>query len=72
MNANDASESRDTLLIAGGAALVVLGAGLLLAAPGVRRALLGGLSQMLPGQDGAQGIGGVIPDVERYLKLRAM
>jgi hypothetical protein len=71
MNSND-TDTRDTLLIAGGAALVVLGAGLLLANPAIRRALLGSLTSLMPGQDGVQGFGGVIPDIEHYLKLRVM
>jgi len=69
---HDTSETRDTLFVASGAALVVLGVGMLLAALAVRRTLIGGLSSFLPDQEGAHGIGGVIPDVERYLKLRAM
>jgi hypothetical protein len=60
----DAMESRDTLYLLGGAALVVFGAGLILSTPTVRR-MLGGV-----------GIGGLIsaavPDFERYMKLRDM
>jgi hypothetical protein len=48
----------------GGAAMVIFGAGLILSTPMVRRAL------------GGAGIGNLlqaaIPDVERYMKLRAM
>ena len=58
------TESRDTLFLLGGAALVVFGAGLILSTPMIRRYLGGG------------GIGGLIqagiPDFQRYLKLRAM
>ena len=64
VNGQDANESRDTLYLLGGAALVVFGAGLILSTPMVRR-LLGGA-----------GIGNLvqaaIPDIERYMKLRAM
>jgi hypothetical protein len=73
MNDLEQSEVRDTLLLAGGAALVVLGTGVLLAHPLVRRALLGNLTSVLPAQlvsDGSRG--GVLTDVDRYLKLRAM
>jgi hypothetical protein len=60
----DAAESRDTLYLLGGAALIVFGAGLILSTPVVRK-MLGGV-----------GIGNLIsaagPDFERYLKLRSM
>jgi hypothetical protein len=58
------NDSRDTLFLLGGAALVVFGAGLILSTPAIRR-LLGGA-----------GIGNLaqaaIPDFQRYMKLRAM
>ena len=41
MNGQDANESRDTLFLLGGAALVVFGAGLILSTPMVRRYLGG-------------------------------
>jgi hypothetical protein len=69
MQENTNSEVRDALLLAGGAALLVLGAGLVLAHPAMRRTLLGGVAPL--GSLG-NGIGGVLPDVERYLKLKAM
>ena len=63
-NGQDSNESKDTLFLLGGAALVVFGAGLILSTPIMRRYL------------GGAGIGnlvqGVIPDIERYMKLRAM
>jgi hypothetical protein len=55
---------KDPLYILGGAALVLLGAGLLLSNRTVRRTL---------GQFGmGDVIGAAMPDVERYLKLRSM
>ena len=63
-NGQDANEARDTLFLLGGAALVVFGAGLILSTPMVRRALGGaGLGNM---------IGAAVPDLEKYMKLRAM
>ena len=63
-NGQDANDSRDTLFLLGGAALVVFGAGLMMSTPTIRRYL------------GGMGIGNLlqaaVPDVERYLKLRAM
>ena len=63
-NGQDANDSKDTLFLLGGAAMVVFGAGLILSTPMIRRYL------------GGSGIGNLvqaaIPDFERYLKLRAM
>jgi len=59
-NAND----KDTLYVLGGVALIVFGAGLILSNPFVRRYMsrigLGNLAHA------------AIPDIERYLRLRAM
>jgi hypothetical protein len=57
-------EARDTLFMMGGVALVIFGAGLILSNPLVRRYL---------GQTNVGGLlSAAIPDVERYLALRAM
>lgn len=60
----DSDETRDTLLMFGGVALMLLGAGMVLTSPLVRR-YLGGVN-----------VGGLLqaaaPDFERYLKLKAM
>jgi hypothetical protein len=58
------AETRDTLLMFGGIALMMLGAGLILTTPAVRK-YLGGLSVGSLLQTAA-------PDFERYLKLKAM
>lgn len=58
------SSDRDTLFMLGGVALVVFGTGLILSNPGVRRYM---------GQLGlGDVVNNVIPDVERYFKLRSM
>jgi len=61
---SESNESRDTLFLLGGAAMVVFGAGLILSTPMMRRYL------------GGAGIGNLlqaaIPDFERYMKLRSM
>jgi hypothetical protein len=69
MQENNSSDVRDAVLIAGGIALLVLGAGFILAHPGIRRMLLSGATPL-----GSLGnsAGGVLPDVERYLKLKTM
>jgi hypothetical protein len=55
---------KDTLYMLGGVALMIFGAGLILSNPHVRRYMsqlgIGNLAQA------------AMPDVERYLKLRAM
>jgi hypothetical protein len=61
---NGAENSKDTLYMLSGVALIVFGAGLILSNPFVRRYMsqlgVGNLAQA------------VMPDVERYFKLRAM
>jgi hypothetical protein len=69
MQENTNSDVRDAVLLAGGVALVAFGVGLILAHPAVRGTLLGSVAPL--GSMGG-GIGGVLPDVERYLKLKAM
>jgi len=64
MDNHDNNETRDTLLVFGGLALMMLGAGLVLTTPVVRR-YLGGVSVGNLLQTAA-------PDFERYLKLKAM
>jgi hypothetical protein len=63
-NGQDANETRDTLFLLSGAALIIFGAGLILSTPVVRKALGGaGIGNL---------IGASIPDLEKYMKLRAM
>jgi len=61
---HESAEARDTILMFGGAALMMLGAGLILTTPIVRK-YLGGLNV-------ANLLQGAAPDFERYLKLKAM
>jgi hypothetical protein len=60
------AESRDTLFMLSGVALVIFGTGLILSNPIVRR-LLG-----QPGLSGLNLLQAAVPDVERYMKLRNM
>ena len=61
---NGNTSDKDTLYMLGGVAMIVFGAGLILSNPFVRRYM----SQL--------GVGNLahaaMPDIERYLKLRAM
>ena len=63
-NHSDFTTDKDTLYMLGGVALIVFGAGLILSNPVVRRYL------------GQAGVGSLVqaalPDLDRYLKLRAM
>jgi hypothetical protein len=62
--ANGNATDKDTLFMLGGVALMIFGAGLILSNPFVRRYMsqlgVGNLAQA------------AMPDIERYLKLRAM
>lgn len=63
-NGNGSINDKDTLFLLSGVALVVFGAGLILSNPIARRYL------------GQYGVGDLaqaaLPDLDRYLKLRAM
>jgi hypothetical protein len=58
------SNERGTLIMLGGLALLVVGAGMVLSNPAVRRFVDQSPLKNI--------IGNLIPDVERYFKLRAM
>jgi hypothetical protein len=64
VNGNGLASDKETLYMLGGVALVVFGTGLILSNPLVRRYLgqfgLGNLAQA------------ALPDLDRYMKLRAM
>ena len=61
---NNSGTDKDTLYMLGGAALILFGAGLILSNPLVRRYM---------GQLGVGNlVGAALPDIDRYLKLRAM
>jgi hypothetical protein len=68
------AEAMDVLLLSGGAALVVLGAGLLLSNSVLRQSAKAALSTLMPEFEKPfkAGIRGVLPDVQRYLKLKGM
>jgi len=61
---NGRSSDRDTLFMLSGIALMVFGAGLILTNPGAQRLL----SRVGVGNLGE----GLLPDLERYLRLRSM
>ena len=70
----DNLDNKDTLYLMGGLALMVLGAGLVMTNPAVRKAITSGVSAVLPQLQGKLGLdlSGVGTDIQRYMKLRAM
>ena len=63
-DSKNSGTDKDTLYMLGGAALILFGAGLILSNPLVRRYM---------GQLGVGNlVGAALPDIDRYLKLRAM
>ena len=67
-------DSKDMLYLVGGLALLVAGAGLIMAHPEVRKQVRAKLDRGLPGvQDNFNlGLTTVVPDLQRYLKIRSM
>jgi hypothetical protein len=61
---NGYASDTGTLMLFGGVACMIFGAGLVLSNPAIRRYL----GQMSPGDL----LSTAVPDVEKYLKLRAM
>jgi hypothetical protein len=75
MGISESDGSRDMLYLVGGLALLVAGAGLIMAHPTVRRQLKEGLNRAIPGgipEKLTSGFSTIVPDVQRYLKMRAM
>ena len=74
MEINGSDESKDMLYLVGGFALLVAGAGLIMAHPVIRRQVRDGISKLLPGvQDSFDlGLATVVPDFRRYMKIRSM
>jgi hypothetical protein len=67
-------DSKDMLYLVGGFALIVAGAGLIMAHPEIRKQVRAGLDRVLPGmQDNFNlGLTTVVPDFQRYMKIRQM
>ncbi len=74
MENNGAGDSKDMLYLVGGVALLIAGAGLILAHPQVQRQVRAGLDRIVPGipENLTGGLATVVPDFQRYLKLRSM
>jgi hypothetical protein len=74
MENNGSNGSKDMLYIVGGLALLIAGAGLIMAHPMVRQQLKDGLGRALPGlpDNLSSGLSTVVPDIRRYMKIRGM
>jgi len=68
------SSDRDMLYLMGGAALMLLGAGLVLSHPTVRKTVTAGLTSIMPDLQGKfmPNFDVIGSDVQRYLKLKSM
>jgi hypothetical protein len=74
MATNGSDDSKDMLYLVGGVALLIAGAGLILAHPQVRQQVRSGLDRFLPGVPSnlSGTLAAVVPDFQRYMKLRSM
>ena len=74
METNGSGDSKDMLYLVGGLALLIAGVGLILAHPQVQRQVRNSLDRIVPGipDNLAGGLATVVPDFQRYMKLRSM
>jgi hypothetical protein len=75
--ANGSNGSNEMVFLVAGVAFLVAGAGLILAHPGIRRQAREALGRVLPADllepgNLAGGLATVVPDFERYMKMRSM
>ncbi len=73
-NNNGSDDSKDMLYLVGGFALLVAGAGLIMAHPEIRKQVRAGVDRFLPGvQDNLNlGLTTIVPDFQRYMKISSM
>jgi hypothetical protein len=67
-------DPKDIMRLAGGLALITLGAGMILSFPKIRKLLQSGVEAAAKDSEGnvPPAIKGMLPDIERYLKIRSM
>ena len=72
--ANGSKDSKDMLYLVGGLALLIAGAGLIMAHPMVRQQLRANLDRLLPNvpEGLSSGLSTIVPDFQRYMKIRSM
>ena len=70
----DTYAQKETLFLFGGVALSIMGAGLILSIPEIRKVIEKQVKEMK--SEGAEGmsakLGGLLPDVQRYMRIRNM
>ena len=75
MENNGSNGSNDMLYIVGGLALLIAGAGLIMAHPTIRETVKANVDKLLPGgvpRNLSGGLATVVPDFQRYMKIRNM
>jgi hypothetical protein len=75
--ANGSNDSNEMAFLVAGVGFLIVGAGLLLANPSIRQQAREALGRVLPAgllEPGnlAGGLATIVPDFERYMKLRSM
>ena len=73
-NGQPTSDPQDSMLVAG-MSLIAIGAGMLMAHPGIRtqaKSLLFGAAPELENVLKGDSIGGIMQDLERYMRIRSM
>jgi hypothetical protein len=67
------SNDNELVSLARGISMIILGTGLILSNPNVRRFLMSQLNGRLSEPESSlQGLTGLLPDLERYMKMRSM
>jgi hypothetical protein len=74
MSHSENSDAQDIVKLSRGVAMMVVGAGMILSSPSVRRLLTSSLASAMPeGENPLEaGLAGILPDIERYMRIRAM
>ncbi len=74
MESNGSNGSKDMLYLVGGAALLIAGVGLIMAHPTVRQQVRASLDRVLPNvpTNLSSSLSTVVPDFQRYMKIRSM
>jgi hypothetical protein len=70
----EGQEPQDIMRLAGGLALITLGAGLILSFPKIRKLIYSGVEAAAKDSEGKMpnAVRGMLPDLERYMKIKSM
>jgi hypothetical protein len=76
MTEQERADGQDTMVVAAGLALMMLGAGMILSHPRIRKSALATLMPLLPELQNSLSAGdlaaSLLPEVDRYMRLRSM